>query len=498
MSDSFGEGQVTSQGCTYTVKVDARTDGRVEVTVSQNSPAARWIGSFTAAYLESLTEKACSARRYGAFIAMLLAALRRTSSSVSLDILSFSDLAAMKAGSSQRASSLTGHRAAASSKRYLILTYMSEFERVHYPLPLGLQTGCSDTPEQPSAAAAAAAEAAAPAMSDLLAEISHLKTECCALRRQLRHTSRAAGQARNPHSDAALQQALDERDAALSAAHAARAEAERVATAFRRQQRQAQHQVACAAADLQRARAEAERWQARCQVTPLEAQQPNSWRRGVPRPHSATARGGAGRASGWSSGAGRSRSPDRRSSAHSVHSQASAGATTRPRASLRPAQRPWSAPTPPRRFDPTQYVRQRHERELLLAARLGRRPVTLSPTSRRPSARSAAACDTASRDAEQPYSRSASPGRALQNLKARLQRDMQCHGRTADRSAAQSERQPQQRRRQRPDSATVQAEADIRGRQQRPTLDAETARDMADIDSRLLALQKFLMAAKVS
>lgn len=38
----------------------------------------------------------------------------------------------------------------------------------------------------------------------------------------------------------------------------------------------------------------------------------------------------------------------------------------------------------------------------------------------------------------------------------------------------------------------------MRGRQQRPTLDAETARDMADIDSRLLALQKFLMAAKAS
>lgn len=40
--------QVTSQGCTYIVRVDARRDGRVEVEVSQNSPAARWSGSFTA------------------------------------------------------------------------------------------------------------------------------------------------------------------------------------------------------------------------------------------------------------------------------------------------------------------------------------------------------------------------------------------------------------------------------------------------------------------
>lgn len=170
----------------------------------QTEPVPRRAHNFVIhADLESLTEKACSARRYGAFIAMLFAALRRTSSSVSLDILSFSDLAAMKAAGSQRASSFTEHKATA-SKRYLILTYVSEFERVHYPLPLGLQTGCSDAPEQPSAAAAAA-EAAVPAMSDLLSEISHLKTECSALRRQLRHTSRAAEQARSPDLEAALQ-----------------------------------------------------------------------------------------------------------------------------------------------------------------------------------------------------------------------------------------------------------------------------------------------------
>lgn len=57
-----------------------------------------------------------------------------------------------------------------------------------------------------------------------------------------------------------------------------------MATAFRRQQREAQHQAACAAADLQRARAEVARWQARCQAPP-EARLPSSWRRGGNRPH---------------------------------------------------------------------------------------------------------------------------------------------------------------------------------------------------------------------
>ena len=35
-----------------------------------------------------------------------------------------------------------------------------------------------------------------------------------------------------------------------------------------------------------------------------------------------------------------------------------------------------------------------------------------------------------------------------------------------------------------------------RGGSRRASLDADTAKDMADIDSRLLALQKFLMSAK--
>jgi uncharacterized protein YPO0396 len=80
-------------------------------------------------------------------------------------------------------------------------------------------------------------------------------------------------------------QALDERDAALSTAQAARSQAQRMVTALRRQQQEAQHQAACSAADLERARAEARRWRARCQQGPLEAQPPGTWRRGVSRPH---------------------------------------------------------------------------------------------------------------------------------------------------------------------------------------------------------------------
>lgn len=51
--------------------------------------------------------------------------------------------------------------------------------------------------------------------------------------------------------------------------------------------------------------------------------------------------------------------------------------------------RPWSAPATRQRFDPTKYVREQQQRERLLAARFGRRPVTPGVSSRRTSTRSA-------------------------------------------------------------------------------------------------------------
>jgi hypothetical protein len=153
--------------------------------------------------IEALTEKACSPRRYEAFVAMLLAALRRTSSSVSLEILSSSDLAAMKCGARHAAvKSSSARSSASSSKQYVILTYVSEFERVHYPLPLALQNGDENVPGDRTLPATAAA---GPAMSDLLAEISHLRKECSALRRQLRNSRHESQLPQMSETSAALQ-----------------------------------------------------------------------------------------------------------------------------------------------------------------------------------------------------------------------------------------------------------------------------------------------------
>ena len=103
--------------------------------VEQKDDGERWRGDFTARYVEDITTKTGSFKKYGVFLKMLLAAVVDDSDSVFVDLLTYADLEALK---SKRAGAPP--RAAPSSKtnnkRYLILTYAAEFDRVHYPLPL--------------------------------------------------------------------------------------------------------------------------------------------------------------------------------------------------------------------------------------------------------------------------------------------------------------------------------------------------------------------------
>ena len=73
---------------------------------------------------------------------MLESAVTRTSEAVTLDLLSYMDLEAMwekKLGSTKKRGLMSG--TTPESKRYLILTYSVEFDRIHYPLALS-HFGC--------------------------------------------------------------------------------------------------------------------------------------------------------------------------------------------------------------------------------------------------------------------------------------------------------------------------------------------------------------------
>ena len=87
--------------------------------------------------IEELTRKTGNYKKFPIFLNMLESAITKSSESVTLDLLSYMDLEAMwekKLGSVKKQKLSSGTKP--ESKRYLILTYSVEFDRIHYPLAL--------------------------------------------------------------------------------------------------------------------------------------------------------------------------------------------------------------------------------------------------------------------------------------------------------------------------------------------------------------------------
>ncbi|CAM9880362.1 unnamed protein product, partial [Ectocarpus fasciculatus] len=142
----------------------AAAGSTLRVEVETEDGKSRWCGEFPARYVEGITQKTGSAKKFPVFVKMLLAALGHDSSgsgSVFVDLLTYADLELLKArrvgstnnqqqaagvsgseGGANRTTSSTGTTngggggSGANNKRYLILTYAAEYDRVHYPLPL--------------------------------------------------------------------------------------------------------------------------------------------------------------------------------------------------------------------------------------------------------------------------------------------------------------------------------------------------------------------------
>jgi len=121
--------------------------------------------------VEEITARTGNYKKFAVFARMLLAALRRDCDAVSADLLAFADLEALRArrAAPQGPEPSAGARGApagpaadaaaaggggeagggggdgpgvapgANNKRYLIMTYAVEYDRVHYPLPLAFQ-----------------------------------------------------------------------------------------------------------------------------------------------------------------------------------------------------------------------------------------------------------------------------------------------------------------------------------------------------------------------
>ncbi|RUS85698.1 hypothetical protein EGW08_006574 [Elysia chlorotica] len=129
------------RGTDYVVSLECQGDNSVLVQVEDRLTADQWRASFDAQYIEDLTHKTGNFKQFNIFVSMLESAISKTSDSVCLDLLTYNDLETLRQKKSGAASNIkttipAPRSAHITSKRYLILTYTVEFDRIHYPLPL--------------------------------------------------------------------------------------------------------------------------------------------------------------------------------------------------------------------------------------------------------------------------------------------------------------------------------------------------------------------------
>ncbi|XP_051532885.1 centrosomal protein CCDC61-like isoform X1 [Myxocyprinus asiaticus] len=125
------------RGAEFAVKVEL-VEQLLMVEISDVVTADQWRGEFDPAYIEDLTRKTGNFKQFPVFCSMLESAVNKSSESVTLDLLTYSDLELLrnrKAGVVGRPR-IQPQSPALSAKRYLILIYTVEFDRIHYPLPL--------------------------------------------------------------------------------------------------------------------------------------------------------------------------------------------------------------------------------------------------------------------------------------------------------------------------------------------------------------------------
>lgn len=92
--------------------------------------------TFLVVDIENLTHKTGNYKKFDVFVCMLKSGLLKTSDSISLDLLTYNDLEQLRTQKLKHRLSRTSTNNAYSNRRYLILRYCVEFDRIHYPIPL--------------------------------------------------------------------------------------------------------------------------------------------------------------------------------------------------------------------------------------------------------------------------------------------------------------------------------------------------------------------------
>ena len=408
--------------------MEARGGGDcLSVVAEHTSSGDRWRGEFTGAYVEAIAEKTGNPKRFPVFLRILFSAIRQESPSVFIDLLTYQDLEAMKqsrgGGGGQRALS---SRDPANNKRYVIVTYASEFDRVHYPLPLMYEGRMERRPE--AAEAERGLAGASPYDSHAAANArkkSQRGTKASKSARGLRSASpgrpreAAAKGGRDVKAESLVADLKEsqrevkllrkERDLLRARAQAAEAELSRERNAHRREAKRRAKDLAAAEEENAKYRATIRELRGRVrdltgELTTARRQSGSSARGAAPRSRSSTP--AASRRTTPRSSArptprsSRAPSPSYSSRGASPSAYGSRG-SSRERPSPRSSgygrqtpstQRVGRSPSPRPRFDPTAYVQQQKERAAEIQSRRNtpRASRSSSPATHKAAARSGA------------------------------------------------------------------------------------------------------------
>eukprot|EP00879_Flechtneria_rotunda_P015934 GHRR01016664.1.p1 GENE.GHRR01016664.1~~GHRR01016664.1.p1 ORF type:complete len:521 (+),score=205.06 GHRR01016664.1:133-1695(+) len=369
-------------GVLYTITISTRGDELLVVDLEDKDTFDRWRGEFGAKYVEDITSKTGNFKKFAVFVRMLQSAVTHQSDSVFVDLLTYQDLELLK---SKKAANGIGAAAPprqlpVSNKRYLILTYASEFDRVHYPLPLLEE-------EQPDP-------------QRLKSVIKQLKQQLDDMQagHQLQHSRQQQQQSSIRQRSGGASQASVDADSSVLASRleVVQAELQQERAEHKRELRRKARQIQELQDELSRSHAAAR--DLRLHMKDLQQQLDDARRSGAAAAAAAAAatarqaggayrRTGTGTAgdrgqhrglytSGGSSGYLAGKYPSRPSRQHSSGTTYSRGSSPASSRATSPGyNRPWASgltpPQPPRpgsappkqRFDPTEYIRQKRERE---------------------------------------------------------------------------------------------------------------------------------------
>jgi len=128
--------KLTFHDVPYVLKLSGDRDV-LSVEVEDVDDGKRWRAKFASRFIEEITQRTGNAKKFDIFVRMLLSAVAQESDSVYIDVLTARDLEMLRRHANPQGPPTTS-TAGQSDKRYLILTYRAEFDKVHYPLPLPL------------------------------------------------------------------------------------------------------------------------------------------------------------------------------------------------------------------------------------------------------------------------------------------------------------------------------------------------------------------------